>query len=174
MIRKMQFLAVLGLALGAPARAADVTVLGCNEMLPGEIGVRELVGDVGDTVGVAVTVHTTGDVDAFGLDIAFPTNLLSYVRTDLGELVAAWPIASGTLKPAQGLVRIGGLNGTPIPAGVSGRLAVMFFVVETAGAGSFATVGLVDDLAGYTPCESVHTPTKIERKTWGAVKDLYK
>lgn len=174
MIRNALLLAALGLALGAPVRAADVTVLGCNWLLPGEIGIRELVGDVGDTVGVAVTVNTTGGIDAFGLDIAFPTNLLGYVRTDRGDLTTGWGTASGTLKPAQGVVRIGGFNNTPIPSGVTGRLAVMFFVVEAAGSGAFLTVSHVDDLADYTPCEAVHTPTKIERRTWGAVKDLYR
>lgn len=174
MTRKFQLLAVLGLALAAPVRAADVTILGCTEMLPGRIGVGELVADIGETVGVAVTVHTTGDLDAFGLDVSFPTHLLRHLRTDLGELVAGWPVAAGALEPAQGVVRIEGLNGTPIPAGVTGRLAVMFFVVEAAGSGSFATVGLVDDLAGYTPCDSGHTPTHIRRETWGKVKELYR
>jgi hypothetical protein len=175
MMRKLLLLAALGLVTAAPVRAADVTILGCNERLAGEIGVREVLADVGDTVEVAVTVNTVGNVAVFGLDIAFPTNLLSFVRADPGELTSGWTLLRGDLAPSQSVVKIGGYkDGTPIPAGTTGRLAVMVFEVIAAGSGSFSTVALVDDLSGYTPCESVHTPTKVHRRTWGAVKELYR
>jgi len=173
-MRKLLLLAALGLATVVPVRAADVTILGCNERLAGAIGVRELLADVGDTVQVAVTVHTAGDLDAYGLEVSFPTGLLSYVRTDPGELTAGWSVSQGTLKPALGVVQVDGWNRTPIPGGVSGRLAVLVFAVDAAGSGRFTTGGLVGDLVGYSPCETIDTTTKIERRTWGAVKELYR
>lgn len=156
------------------ARAADLTVMGCNERNAGEIGVRELVGDIGDTVGVAVTVNTVTDVDAFGVDLTFPTNLLTHVRTDPGNLVATWATFSGTFVPARGVVRIGGFDVTPIPAGTVGRLAVVHFEIMTAGADSFSTGNAIDDLLGYVSCESVHVPTAARADSWGRVKALYR
>lgn len=160
---------------GGSARAADLIVRGCDRILPGEVGMGQLVADIGDTVGVAVTVDTVNDVQAFGLEIAFPAKLLRYVRTDPGELTGGWTATIGPGPPvaARSLVRVGGFGGTPIPVGTAGRLATLFFVVTGAGTDSFTTVALVDDLAGYTACGSVHTPTHVQRETWGRVKALY-
>jgi hypothetical protein len=169
------FAAAVVMAYGAPARAADVTVLGCNEGNAGVIGVRELLGDVGDTVGVAVTVHTVAAVAEFGLDLAFPTQLLTYVRTDPGSLTAGrgWPIR-GTFRPAEGVVRIGGLDPSAIPAGTTGSLAVVQFEVTAPGMDTFATRAFLGDLTGYDACNSSSTPTHINFETWSGVKALYR
>lgn len=166
--------AAMLVAAGGGALAADVTVLGCNERNPGEVGIRELVADVGDTVAVAVTVHTTAKIDAFALDVSFPNGLLSYVRTDPGDLTAGFsPPIFGRFVDAQGTVRLGGWDPTGIPAGSIGSLAVIHFEVLAAGVDSFSTGAYVDDLEGYVACESAHSPTKILQEAWGRVKALY-
>ncbi|MGQ0722477.1 MAG: cohesin domain-containing protein [Candidatus Eiseniibacteriota bacterium] len=161
------------LALTAPALGADASVLGCNERLAGEVGIRELLGDVGDTVGVAVTVHTTGPVDAFALDVSFPESVLSFDGVATGNLTAGWTLSAAHL-PALHVVRVGGFSASPIPSGAIGRLAVLRFRVDAAGVDSFATGSYLDDLAGYTACESVHAPTAVAAATWGRVKGLYR
>jgi hypothetical protein len=160
-------------ACTSPARGTDASVLGCNERLAGEVGIRELLGDVGDTVGVAVTVRTTAPVDAFGLDVAFPENLLSFDGVVPGNLTAGWTLSAAHL-PALHVVRLGGFSASPIPSGAVGRLAVLRFRVDAAGVDSFATGSYLDDLAGYVACESLHAPTAVPATTWGRVKSLYR
>jgi hypothetical protein len=164
---------LLSLAATVPSLAADASVLGCNERLAGEVGIRELAGDVGDTVGVAVTVRTTGSVDAFALDVFFPEHLLSFDGVDPGSLTAGWTL-SGAHLPALHVVRLGGFSASPIPSGAVGRLAVLRFRVDAAGVDSFATGSYLDDLAGYVACESAHAPTAVQTTAWGRVKSLYR
>ncbi|NNE44598.1 MAG: hypothetical protein HKN12_10340, partial [Gemmatimonadetes bacterium] len=135
---------------------------------------RELVGDVGDTVAVPVTLHTMNDVDAFGLDLGFPTVLLSYVRLDPGILTPGpcWNIGGNYLS-ALNAVRLGGSCLTPLPSGSVGTVAIVHFEIIAAGSGDFSSGGYVDDIAGYTPCESVHSTTDIDQDSWGRVKSLY-
>jgi hypothetical protein len=159
---------------GTAVSAPDVVVLGCNEGNAGEVGVRELLGAVGDTVGVPVTVHTVAPLDAFGLDLTFPTHLLGYVRTDPGNLTAGWWTVTGSYRAAESAVRIGGLDPGGIPAGITGQLAVVHFEVTAAGADSFFTGSYVDDLKGYAACDSLNSPTKIPIETWANVKALYR
>jgi len=175
-MRKFLPLAAATFLAAASAEAADVTVLGCNEMRPGEIGVRDFVADIGDAVEVAVTVSTTGPVGAFSLDIAYPTSLLSFVGWAPGDLLGvSWSFDAFQASP--GIVRMEGLEPTgtgAVPAGSAGRLVMLRFEAIGAGAGTFATVSHLEDLAGYSPCESGQSPTKVLRRTWGAVKELYR
>ena len=168
--------AAAALAPASHSLGADTIVLGCNEGNPGEVGVRELVADVGDTVRVAVTLHTLGAVDAFSLDIAFPTNELAYVRTERGELTADFGSLEGTFRAADGAVQVSGFNLYPIPAGALGRLAWISFEVVAAGSGAFTSSNYLDDIRaplGYVACESAHPPTSVSVASWGRVKSLY-
>lgn len=163
--------------VASTAQAADTTVLGCNEGNPGEVGVRELVADVGDTVRVAVTLHTLGAVDAFALDVTFPTDQLAYVAIERGELTSGFSWLEGTYRATDGAVRISGFDLTPIPASTSGRLAWISFEVVAPGSGEFASSNYVDDIReslGYVACESVHAPTSFREATWGRLKAAYR
>jgi hypothetical protein len=165
------------LTFAAPgADAADTTILGCNEGNPGEIGVRELVADVGDTVRVAVTIHTTNPVDAFSLDVAFPTDLLAYVSIEGGELTSGFGWLVGTFHAEDGAVRISGFDIDPIASGAYGRLAWISFEVLAPGDGEFSSSNYIDDIRsalGYVSCESAHTPTSVEESSWGRLKAAY-
>jgi hypothetical protein len=158
------------------ANAADTTIFGCNEGKPGEIGVRELVADVGDTVRVAVTIHTTNPVDAFSLDVAFPTDLLAYVSIERGELTSGFSWLDGTYRAADGAVRVSGFDLDAIASGAYGRLAWISFEVLAPGDGEFSSSNYIDDIRsalGYVSCESAHTPTSVEESSWGRLKAAY-
>ena len=166
-----------GLLLLAPAApAADLVIQGCSELLSGEVGVREAVGNVGDLVEVPITIHTMSSVDAFGLEVEVPEGLLTYVRTDPGDLTSGFELFGGNWFSATSRVRIVAGGNTAIPSGVVGRLAVLVFQVAAAGSGAFSTVteGFTDDLAGYVSCEDVHGTTRIPPVEWGQVKALYR
>jgi hypothetical protein len=162
---------VLAAIAGFPGRScAQATVVeGCNELLSGEIGVRELHGAVGDSVDVAVTVHTLGSIDAFGLNLSFPSELLSFVVLSPGDLTAGFTNLSA--QESGGVVTLGGFTlGESIPSGAAGRLASLRFVVIAPGTGSFATSSYVDDVQAYHSCESVHGTSPVSAASWGAIK----
>lgn len=163
-----------GLLVAVPVAAADLEIQGCNEMLAGEVGVREAVGNVGEFVEVPITVHTTGTVQAFVLELQVPSGLLSYVRTDVGNLTSGFVACDGAYFPSTHTLRIAGFSTAPIPSGASGRLAVAVFQVVAPGSGTFTTGAFADDLTGYVSCEDVHGSTRIPQVEWGKVKALYR
>jgi hypothetical protein len=167
-------LALLVLSV-SPAPAQDAVVLGCNEQLEGEIGIRELVGSVGEIIEVPVTIHTTGPVDAFRLEVEVPEGVLVYLGTAAGELTDSFSFVGGNWFENPSRVRILGYGTVPIPAGASGQIAVITFQVAAAGSGEFVTPGdeFQDDIFGYIPCAEVHGPNRITEKTWATVKALY-
>jgi len=168
---------LVGAFLFAPGlcRGADLVVQGCNQLQPGEVGVREAIGDIGDTVSVAVTVNASHAIGAFVLDVDLPApGLLTYVRTDRGNLTASWAVLGGHYFSASNQVRIGGFDATGIAAGSAGRLAYMVFVVAAAGTGAFGTSDLLDDLSTYVSCEDVHGTSHLTSTEWGSIKSLYR
>jgi hypothetical protein len=170
---------VLGLpaqaALAAPSTSAlDVVIEGCNEGAAGEIGIRELLGSVGDTVGVAVTIHTVNEIDAFSLDIAIPPGLLRFDRAEPGPLTSHFSGFGGMYLPAQGQVRLSGFGVAPIPSGATGRIGIVWFEVLAPGSGAFSTGDYLDDVAGYTPCEQLHGTSPVRSRDFGRVKAAYR
>jgi len=161
--------------LGAGAAgAADLVIDGCNEMLAGEIGIRELTGDVGDTVSVNVTMHTTGPVDAMFLEVEVPPGVVDYVGTAPGELTQSFTFGGHWFAGAS-MVRIVAIDPTPIPAGTAGRIAEITFVVTAADSGSaFALGSFLDDVAGYVSCFDIHGPTAVEAMSWGRLRAGYR
>ncbi len=167
---KLFLLAAASLILGAAPSFAQTTVVsGCNELLAGEVGVRELAAAVGDSVDVAVTIRTVGTIEAFGLDLVFPAAILSFVGLTPGDLTSDFTNISALED--DGVVTVGGFTlEEAIPSGAAGRLAYLRFVVTAPGTGSFVTHSYVDDLQAYHSCESVHGPSSVERDSWAAIK----
>ena len=156
------------------AGAADLVIDGCNEMLAGEIGIHELTGDVGNTVSVNVTMHTTGPVDAMVLEIAVPPGVVDYVGTTAGELTQGFTFG-GHWFAGVSMVRIVASNPTPIPAGTAGRIAEITFVVTAADSGgAFALGNFGDSIAGYVSCFDIHGPTPLEATSWARVRAEYR
>jgi hypothetical protein len=168
-------LSALVLLAANPAPSADVVIEGCNEGALGEIGIRELVGAVGDTVGVAVTVHASNEIDSFSLDIDFPSDLVRFLDAEPGELTSHFLFFGGSYVTQQDQVRLGGADvDSPIPLGSFGRLGIVRFEVIAPGAGAFATLDYLDDLAPYSSCEQAHGTTPVRVATWGHVKIRYR
>jgi hypothetical protein len=166
------------LAAALPARGnVDVVVEGCNQMGPREVGVRELSAEIGATVEVAITVNTATaaePIDAFQLWLDVPPGLLSYVRTDPGDLTAGFDLVDGHWFDSN-RVKIVGIAGTsPVPLGVTGHLAVVVFEVVGAGSGAFGTSGLDDDLGAFVSCEDVHGTSRVLETEWGRIKALFR
>lgn len=163
------------LLAAAPAHASDLVIEGCNELLAGEIGVREAIANVGEFVEVAVTVNATDPIDAFQLELDVPPGVLSYVRTDRGDLTTSFDLLDGHWFAPTSRVRIVGVDPVAgLPAGSVGRLAVVVFQVIASGAGAFGTSGLGDDLDSYVSCEDIHDTSNIPPAEWGRIKALYR
>jgi hypothetical protein len=157
-----------------PGVAADLEIQGCNQLQWGEVGEREAVGDIGDTVRVAVTVNASAPISALQLNLDVPPDVLSYVRTERGNLTSAWFALGGHWFPDSSRVRIIGVDDTGIAAGSIGRLAVVVFVVTAAGTGAFGTSGLQAGLLNYISCEDAHDTSHIPQTEWGSIKALYR
>jgi hypothetical protein len=169
--------AAAGVLAASPARTssrAETLISGCNERNIGEIGIRELAANVGDTVCVAVTVHSSNEIDSFSLDVAFPTDLLRYVDTAPGDLTEDFFLFSGSYLPGQGQVRVSGAHIAPIASGTTGLLARIRFEVAAPGTGVFETGDYLDDISGYVACEDVHPPTALNGSSWGTLKSRFR
>ena len=154
---------------------ADTVILGCNETLPDEIGIRELTGNIGDIIGVPVTVRGSAPIDAFGLDLEFPENLLELVDCEPGDLTGDW-LALACQSNAPGSVTIGGFHTTAIPAGTFGQLAIVNFrVIASSDAGlSFTTSLFTNDISTFDACDDGNLPSPVSPATWGQIKASYR
>jgi hypothetical protein len=158
-------------AAGPAARAADVFIPGCVVSTPGQLGLEEISADIGDTVTVALTAHTNAGISVFGARINYPVSLLEYEGTTAGDLTAAFEVLGGQATGPN--LRIGGWSlSTYVPAGASGSLAIVSFVVIAAGTGEFALTDFTDDIASYeTDCAGT---VSIAPGAWGRVKARYR
>ncbi|MBZ0267594.1 hypothetical protein K8I85_05520 [bacterium] len=149
---------------------------GCDQRQPGEVGVGSLQGSIGQTLSVPVSLHAVTSIEAFLLRVDFPPGVLTYVRTDPGNLIGVGDWLNGNLFPADNYVKIVGItaSGTPIPAGESGTLATLVFQVAAAGVGEFGTSELGDELVGYVSCEDAHGTSAVSPLAWGRVKAAYR
>ncbi len=173
MIRCCSTLFFLVLVAIPPAGAQDLTVEGCDERLAGEVGVAALNGNIGQEIGVPISVRTTGNVEAFVLDLELPAGVLTYLRTEPGNLTGGFDLLNGNFFSSTNEVRVSGIAQTPIPPDMVGELAIIVFRVESAGSGAFATSGFLDDISAYVSCEDVHGTSPVEPLSWGRVKASY-
>jgi hypothetical protein len=168
----------------ATPRTEDTLVCGCFNNGSGEVGFGQsingesILGDIGEVVTVSVFIHTIGSVAAWGLDVAYPTNVLQYQSAARGNLTATFGIFGANLLPS-GVVRIGAFAGQ-IPAGSSGALATISFTIIGAGCAPLCVDGLFDDISvanGYSACLNpgggVSAGDAMQRGSWGYVKALY-
>ncbi len=166
---------VAALVLGASAAAAeDLSVAGCDERLPGEIGLSPAVGNLGNEIAIQVTVNAMTDIDAFLINVDVPVGALTYLRTERGSLTGGFSFLDGHYFPETNQVRILGLDpAIVVSTGSVGSLAVVVFEVAGSGVVEIGTSSLGDDLTDYTSCEDVHG-TAVEPWTWGRVKASYR
>jgi hypothetical protein len=122
----------------------------------------------GDGADVAVRVEisgNTGEISAFGLDLAYDPAMFTFKNIAKGTLTGNWAVVGGRVQTAGALV-VGGYRGggTKIPASSSGTVVIVTLTVNcpscTAGQTSDIQISdLVDDIAALTPSPGTATFT---------------
>lgn len=134
-----------------PAGADTITV----RLEPGR-----LVGDVGDTVGVAVWVDGAVDLGAFEVHLGYDPAILQATGAELGAFLGSTGRALVPLGPAlrEGEIRFAGASyGTAAGADGSGALAEITFRVVGAGSSAltFNRVIVTDAMAQVLPADAI-------------------
>jgi hypothetical protein len=159
-------------------REEDTLVCNCFDGDPGEVGCDALLADVGQSVAVAVSVATTSEIDAFSVDLEFPSELVRYDSSSAGDLTQDFDFFDTSLSPQTSTVRMGGfeVGDDAIVSGMIGGLAILHFTVLAPGCDAFCLVNLRDDLELYSVCQRAMTATSgtDSRASWGRVKLLYR
>ncbi len=171
-------LALAALPIAAPVAASpDVVIDGCNVLAAGEIGIRELAGDVDVVVPVPVYLSTNSIVDAIQFEIEFPSDLLAFHSALPGELTGA-PWAFGGAVPGGGnRVRVIAhtLEEETIPADTTGTVAIVRFRVLAPGVDLFGLPAehFAGDMVSYAACDSTNT-SPVDPSPWGVIKSRYR
>ena len=158
-------------------RAEDTMVPGSDVYGPGTLGIDTLVGDVGQTVTVTVPIITNSRIDAFTIDLMYPTELVTLEDVSPGDLVQDF---YGFLWSGfPGGVRFGGYGGNAyVASGESGTLAVLTFHVDAPGCRSFCFLNLLDNLDAYSACAMCSAeppdPEPTTPMSWGMLKSSYR
>lgn len=99
-------------------------------------------------ITVAIQVSNPHGLNAFGMDIGFPDNVLAFVHSNATILTECWQAMEGNENVA-GVVSIGGFNDEAIAADNAGYLATVTFKVldQTAADVDLWLSNLVDDLS---------------------------
>lgn len=88
-------------------------------------------------------------MEAFGIEIRFDPNILSFEGYEKGELVKQF-LMEGASNPASDLVVVAGLSDTGISEGASGELAKLTFrVITPCVATDLRFTTLFDDIQGW-------------------------
>lgn len=132
-----------------------------------------------DTVRVDVRLENTPvPVDAAGLDILYSGVMLDWAGFERGALVATWLYVDAVDLGDR--IRVGGFDGSALPAGTSGVFVTLRFVANCCNGlyvnNPLCPQGAVDDIATMTPlCGDVTCmPLATRNATWGGVKALFR
>jgi len=103
----------------------------------------------GEEVTMSVKLNNAAGLDAFGFDLGYPDELLSFVKVSSVNLTEGWQVVDGK-ENAAGTVTIGGFNAEAINLDKSGALVTLTFKMKTEveGSGDLWLFNLTDDLAG--------------------------
>ena len=119
-----------------------------------ELAVQLASGDgkaIASTVTYEVLVNGgPSDIHAFGLDVGFDPNQLSYIDWEKGDLTAGFT-QIGANAIAGNRVRVGGFTvDEPVLAGSNGALIALHFEVLAQAPDSLPVSNAVDDVQAYT------------------------
>ena len=128
---------------------------------PLRLTIGSLSGQLGADIFVPILVDSNTEISAFGLDLAFPAQSLTFLGIEQTEITQGYQdIAANVLLPAagfsrpfeqesaQGIVRVGGSRTESRPGPTSGVLVVLAFRVtgEIETGSSFSVIATYDDL----------------------------
>lgn len=126
------------LAMGTENRTNDL-----------QISLAQITSVSDGEITVAIQVDNPDGLTAFGLDMGFPVDLLSFVKVTGTQLTECWQALDGK-ESVAGVVSIGGFNHEAIASNTTGILATITFKINEGAAGSadFWLFNLQDNLAG--------------------------
>jgi hypothetical protein len=112
------------------------------------VSLDSVEGSAGNTVRMPVVINDPSGIDAFGLEITFPEDLLSFVEVAKTWLTQEWFALVG-VERESGLITIGGLNTEGLTWNSSEAIANIVFEVRTVaqGEGNLNITEAVDDLS---------------------------
>jgi hypothetical protein len=145
------------------------------------VGFGEALGNVDATVSVPITIHTITSLNTFAVDLDFPSDLIRYDSTAVGNLAIAFDNFSANLHPNGHLLRVAGWETGPdsIPAGTTGELAVHYFTIIDTGCDTMCIDALwdgIDESEGYHACVfgAVSVADASTPASWGRIKSWYR
>ncbi len=114
----------------------------------------------GDDTLISIPLFLTNPdsqaIDAFGLTLNYPADLLDFMNCDAAETLSDGWTATGCNENTDGQIIIGGFD--PIPATGSGiLLKVVFQTSETSGNGTLQLTGFLNDLVGASTRDGLVT-----------------
>lgn len=113
-----------------------------------------------DTVSVDIVMGGNLDpITSFGLQLAYNSQHLHFLRVFKGDLTTGWLNVDGS-ENTPGIITIGGYNTTPIPITAIGSIARVIFTVSctectTCDQSRLVVYNLVDDIEGMNICNGV-------------------
>jgi len=112
------------------------------------IHINSIEGRPGDEVVFTVELDRTGNIQAFGLDLGYPTELLTFVDIIPRGLTKGWDMIKGYIN-VDGVVTIGGFNPTVNENMNTNKLVDVIFSVnnDANGNGDVWVFNLTDDLS---------------------------
>ena len=105
------------------------------------------------TVTWCLYVNTAPNtVRAFGFDILYPTDILTFTESAKGELLEKGFGYFGVNELKPGRIRVGGMEPGPhnIPQGATGRLAALTFIRKKEAAPSFTIIMVRDHMQTWS------------------------
>jgi hypothetical protein len=133
------------------------------------VSITPLKAGTGDEVELVIgIIRNAAGIGAFGLDIAFPTSIFTYLGVQKGGLTENWSyVNAGQIDPDR--IRVGGFAGTgsQIAPGREGTLAILRFKVTCGSCkdGTAARIcisSFVDGFAGMNGLNSCALFTLIK------------
>jgi len=114
-----------------------------------ELSLSEVEVINGEDVFVSILVNKPEGLTAFGLDVGYPDELLSFVKVSGSNLTENWQALDGK-ENISGTVTIGGFNHEAINSDKLGALITLNFKINEGieGRGDLWLFNLTDDLAG--------------------------
>lgn len=128
----------------------------CDPPLPVSIGAHNAFGSNGDTVTIPVSfIHTPEEVDAFGFQLSYCTDMLVFTGYSTGDLTTGWGTGNSefaVIEPSPGMLLLGAYNlDAAIAQDSTGTVVNLTFLVDcttcTGGETCNMVLGdLVDDI----------------------------
>ncbi|UCE19308.1 MAG: T9SS type A sorting domain-containing protein [Gemmatimonadota bacterium] len=106
-------------------------------------------GAVGQRVSVPIVMDNPRDLDAFGLELRYPDDLLEFVGVSKTPVTENWMVIEGAVTQ-EGILRVGGFHTEPLKMSGPVPVAELVFIVKNRALDSdqLIVTEVMDDVAG--------------------------